>query len=104
MSMKLYHRTSAQAAAAILCSGFEDRSGTYLTTEEWSGVWLSDVPLDINQGALGDTLLIVELDLAEEQLRDYEWIEEGKPYREWLIPAALVNAKVRIRTANKTEF
>jgi hypothetical protein len=68
-----------------------------MTTEEHSGVWLADVPLDSNEGADGDTLLEVTFDdLAP--LADYEWVEEGKPYREWLVPAALVNliGKVRI--------
>jgi hypothetical protein len=69
--------------------------------KEWSGVWLSDKPLDANEGARGDVLLKVKLDLTEEQLDDYEWIEEGKAYREWLIPAALVNAKGTVRIAGE---
>jgi len=24
-------------------------------------------------------------------LATFEWVEEGKPYREWLVPAALLN-------------
>ena len=101
MSLKLCHRTSTQAASAILRSGFEDRTGTYLTTTEWSGVWLSNIPLDINEGAGGDVLLEVELDLTEEVLLGYEWSEEGKTYREWLIPAALINAKGKVRVASQ---
>jgi hypothetical protein len=30
--------------------------------------------------------------MGEDDLAFYEWSEEGKPYREWLIPAAIVNA------------
>jgi hypothetical protein len=41
--------------------------------------------------------LAVELNLPEEQLRQFEWFEEGKGYREWLIPAALINANASIR-------
>ena len=49
-------------------------------------MWLSDVPLDANSGAWGDTILEVTTDLLEDDLADYEWIEEEKPSREWLIP------------------
>jgi hypothetical protein len=43
------------------------------------------VPLDVNEGAEGDTLLRIDLSMPESDIADYEWIEEGKPYREWLI-------------------
>jgi hypothetical protein len=89
--MILYHRTSATAAERILCDGFRDGVGPYLTPEEHSGVWLSNVPLDCNEGADGDTLLRVEL--PEQAIADFEWIEDGKPYREWLVPARLINEK-----------
>jgi hypothetical protein len=89
--MILYHRTHAAIAEKILRDGFHDGRGTYMTTEEHSGIWLSNVPLDINEGAKGDTLL--QLELSEQTIADYEWIEDGKPYREWLVPAQLVNGK-----------
>jgi hypothetical protein len=45
--------------------------------------------LGVNEGAKGDAVLTfdVPIDLFER----YEWIEEGKPYRESLIPAAVLN-------------
>jgi hypothetical protein len=89
----LFHRTND--AEAILTSGFKDGTGSYLTTSEYSGVWLSDV--DANEGAFGDTLLLVELDMPEGELNQFEWIEEGKGFREWLIPAALINAKGKVQ-------
>jgi hypothetical protein len=89
--MILYHRTHAPVAKRILSDGFRDGSGTYMTSEEHSGVWLSNVPLDENEGASGDTLLQVEL--LEQTIADYEWIEDGKPYREWLVPARLLNER-----------
>lgn len=64
-------------------------------------MWLSDVPLDANEGAFGDALLAVRFaagDLAE--LTNYEWLEDGKPYREWLVPAALVNGRATVRVAS----
>jgi len=101
VAAKLFHRTDD--AEAILTSGFKDGTGRYLTTNEYSGVWLSNVPLDVNEGAFGDTLLLVELDVAEGELSQFEWIEEGKGFREWLIPAALINAKGKVRIVEETD-
>ena len=50
----LFHSTTEDAAASILGGGFEDATGNYLTNREWSGVWVSDVPLDVNEGAKGN--------------------------------------------------
>jgi len=85
--MLLYHRSSD--ADAILAEGFKNGTGFCLTDRVWSGVWLSDIPLDANEGAKGDTLLSVEI--PEDDVLFYEWVEEGKPYREFLVPADLVN-------------
>ena len=94
--MKLFHRTVPANAEKILAEGFRDSSGGFLTAQEWSGVWLSDRPLDSNEGAKGDVLLSIEI--PEQTIADYEWEEEGKPYREFLAPAALINSfgKARI--------
>jgi hypothetical protein len=97
--MILYHRTIRESAEAILKAGFRDGTGTYLTHQQWLGVWLSDTPLDCNDGAWGDVVFKVNMDLPESAIADYEWLEEGKPYREWCIPAALVNAHMTL-----TEF
>jgi hypothetical protein len=75
-----------------------------MTDHRWTGVWLSDVPLGIQEGAQGDALLEVTMDLSESDLADYEWIEEGKPYREWLIPAALINARMSVRLVDEEEI
>jgi hypothetical protein len=32
---------------------------------------------------------MVQLDMTDADLARYEWVEEGKGYREWLAPAAL---------------
>jgi hypothetical protein len=89
--LTLFHRTTTEAAVLILGQGFRDGRGRYLTTQEWTGVWVSDVPLDNNEGATGEALLRIALTLDESEIAHYEWIEEGKGYREWLIPAALLN-------------
>jgi hypothetical protein len=95
--MRLFHRTTRAAVDTIVTDGFRDGHGNYLTESQWSGVWLSDTPLDENEGANGDVLLEVTLDIPNEELADWEWVEEGKPYREWLIPAAVVNPGAKIR-------
>jgi hypothetical protein len=78
-------------AESILRDGFRDTHGCYLTDREFSGVWFSDRPLDSNEGAWGNALLRVEIACTESEISEFEWIEEGKAYREWLIPAAFVN-------------
>lgn len=85
--MNLYHRTFA--ADAIFREGFRDGTGRYLTPEVWSGVWLSDIALDSNEDAGGDTLLVIEI--PEDVVAEYEWVEEDKLYREFLVPAGVVN-------------
>jgi hypothetical protein len=94
--MILYHRTTEEAAAAILTGGFINHTDYYGGTRLHTGVWLSDQPLDINEGAQGDVLLEVA-GLSETDIRHCEWIEDGKPYREWLIDAAIINTDATIR-------
>jgi hypothetical protein len=94
--MRLYHRTSAANAAQILRDGFRDSVGYYLTDDQkLVGVCLSDRPLDSNEGAWGDTLLRVELP-DQVDIAEYECVEDGKPYREWLVPAELINTEGRV--------
>lgn len=92
----LFHCTTQEAATSILNAGFRDATDNYLTRHEYTGVWLSNVPLDVNEGAKGDILLKVSLSLAENDIAPYEWIEKGKPYREWLAPAALINPAAQV--------
>jgi hypothetical protein len=51
----LFHVTTADTASAILREGFREEGGSYMTDREFSGVWLSDRPLDANDGARGDS-------------------------------------------------
>ena len=86
--MKVFHTTD-DAAKAILSEGFRDGSGTYMTAIRHSGVWIADQPLDENEGAKGNQVLWLEI--PEKLIAPYEWIEEGKHYREFLVPAKLLN-------------
>jgi hypothetical protein len=37
------------------------------------------------------------LDCAESAIAEFEWSEEGKLYREWLIPAQFINKHGTVR-------
>jgi hypothetical protein len=61
-----------------------------MTSKLHGGVWVSNVPLDVNEGADGDRLLTIEV--SEEAIADYEWVQDPSfGYREWLVPAELLN-------------
>ena len=92
-----FHRTTRHNADLILAGGFKDGRGTYLTDQVFEGVFLSDRPLDCNEGANSDALLSVTLPLSIADLEQYEWREEGKTYREWHVPAALLNEHAVVR-------
>jgi hypothetical protein len=89
----------------ILRDGLRDATGSYMFVGlELTGVWLGDRPMDINEGAKGDQILRVELPDAVD-LDDFEVVEDGKPYREWCVPAALINehATVTLMTNHELE-
>jgi predicted DNA-binding antitoxin AbrB/MazE fold protein len=90
----LYHATTAESAIAILANGFEDGKWHGL-----SGVFVSLKPVDVNEGAKGDTVLRLTTSIKLEALRRYEIVEEGKPYREWIVPARILNASASVRVA-----
>jgi hypothetical protein len=92
----LFHRTTAEAALKICAEGFKDYTDTYMTGQEWTGVWLADRPLDVNEGAKGPTLLKIKLDVPLDDLDFYEWKKDEKwEYREWLLPASYVNLHMK---------
>ena len=103
MPYTLFHVTTAENAKAILRDGFRDGHGSYMTDHEFSGVWLSDQPLDENEGAWGDTVLAVAFTITEVELNFYEWVEEGKPYREWLIPAQIIKQFATVTEVKNSE-
>ena len=98
--LEMFHWTRWEAAQAILKEGFRDRTGTYMTVHEHTGVWLTDTEDDPSGGALGDTCLKVTLDLAKEDIAEYEWIQEFG-YREWLVPAELLNANMKVEVHDR---
>jgi len=62
-------------------------------------VWLSDTPLHCNEGLSPDADVVfeIELQLPEAAMSNFEWVEEGKPYREWLVPAAVLHKHATFR-------
>jgi len=95
LRLRLFHRTTAKNAKAILAKGFTDATGSFGTMDRYTGVLLTSQPVDVN--AIDITLIEVELDLDEDALAAYERREKGKSYREWLVPAVLVNAHMKLR-------
>ena len=88
--MRFFHIASNKNAEAILKEGFRDGTNFYLTDREWSGVWIFDKPFD--ESYQDDTNTLLGIEIPEEYISDLEWPEEGKPYREWLVLAALLNS------------
>jgi len=73
-----------------------------MTTTLMEGTWLSNVPLDANEGAKGDVLLEVALAIDSAMLQNRELLEEPidgfeKPYREFLLPARMINRHSAVR-------
>ena len=101
MAATYFHWTTKQAAKAILRHGFKDTEGRYLTTTLHKGVWISDRPLDPNIGPKEYVLLTVKID--GRRVRVFEWIEEGKGYREFLVPARTLNKYGTIRPMSDEE-
>lgn len=94
--MTTYFHTT-DAAYVILRDGFRDGTGNYMLVGfTLTGVFLADRPVDSNEGAQGDQVLAVELG-DDVRLDEFELVEEGKPYREWCVPAEILNRHAMVR-------
>lgn len=98
--MKLYHPT--KHAAGILRNGFGERSGTYLTETDHSGVWLFDRPVNAHLGD-PDPDVMLQLEIPETVVAPFEW-DVGLPYRQFLMPAGLVNLFGPPRVSDEQEL
>ncbi len=73
------------------------------------GVFISDRPLDLNEGAGGDVLLEVTMRTSardkdiERYLSSRELVEEHKGYREWIVSAKILNANGDVREVSQRE-
>lgn len=96
--MILFHATSRKQAVTILEKGFSDgiaRYSQYVLT----GVRLSQRGPEPNFLAK-ETFLEVDTNLSESELSEYEWVEQGREFREFFIPALIVNSRSSIRMAD----
>ena len=59
------------------------------------GVWVSDSPLTADSGYSDP--VVFEIDIPMDVISDLEWIEDSKNYREWLVPASVLNKYPRRR-------
>ena len=98
----LFHTTDA--AQAILKSGFRDGTGSYgLASTTLTGVFVSNQPLTVNEGASGEEVLEIVLPDGVD-LSDFdELIEELTSHREWIIPADVLN-RGQIRLLSEEEI
>ena len=102
--MRFFHPTTKEAAEQILREGFRDRTGYYgFSGMEITWTWLSHVPVDSNEGAKGDVLLVVDLNVLENEIADFEVQDTERCYREWAIPAPLINSRGSARIATESE-
>lgn len=90
-----YHRTTEGRAVSILANGFRD--GTERPVGDLIGVFLSVDPNLGEEEVPDGVVLVIDLPDSESDLSYYELVEEGKPYREWLVPAALINSRGAVR-------
>jgi hypothetical protein len=84
-----YHRTAGENVDAILRDGFRDATGTYMTAIRHTGVWVTmERPWDMATGGTAGDDELLAIDIPYALSARYEWVEEGKPYREALISGA----------------
>jgi hypothetical protein len=98
MTIRVYHRTNDAAAAKIDSGGFHDADNDGYP----NGVWVSTYPFEggfSKQRPSTGPIFLIELEgiPRERMFHDFEVIETGKPYREFIIPAALLNTFSRRR-------
>jgi hypothetical protein len=93
--MRLYHVTDRGSAERILSDGFEDAEVLHDDSELLVGVWLADRCLagedDVGPrlGPVADVALWI--DLPTDAVDPYERTDPRKPYREFCVPADVVN-------------
>jgi hypothetical protein len=92
--MKLYHRTTRANADLILREGFRNEEERYTSDFSDEGVWFSDVPRDAVECDPDEVVVAIDVGFSARSLSTFECSEDETAYREWLIPAALVNSKM----------
>jgi hypothetical protein len=86
----LHHRTAEAAARQIVTDGFRDGEGL-LQNGCILAFWFPTGRSDENKGACGNAQIRIELAKDEGEIAAFQWIEDDKSFREWLVPANLIN-------------
>lgn len=81
----MYHVTDHERALAIEREGFRDGSATLIAGRSRAGVWLCNEPLL----ELYPVVLVIEVD--PETIVQYECTNPDQGFRQWLVPAEIVN-------------
>jgi hypothetical protein len=91
--VKVYHVAHTAAADEIMRHGFRDIETSVGTTPLWlAGVFVSDEPLAVTEG---DD--VIEVVLPDSTPLENELVEADRGYREWCVPAAVLNGCHRRR-------
>jgi len=91
---RYFHRTNA--AQAIERDGFKDGDDVLIRGQRfWPGVWISDVPLDENEGAHGEYVFGIDLHEPPEQ---YEVTESRRLRHQEALPGVDRSRRGRQRT------
>jgi len=89
--MKVYHMARAGNAPDIETRGFRGPPGRYLTDSLHNGVRVSDRPLLAESEIESEPTVCFEIAVPDKVLLSREWTEPRKGYREFLVPAAVLN-------------
>jgi len=100
--MRLFHRT--RSAKLILSEGFRDAESHHVTDRPHRGVCFCNVVSDVNERGRGEEEDVLEIHLPNQISEQYEWIETGKAYREFLVPATVVNSYGPPRVMTQAEI
>jgi hypothetical protein len=102
MTQRRFHTTNA--AEAILAEGFQDATGSYgLASRVLTGVFVSDTPANVNDGAKGEDVLEILLP-DDVDLGPYA-IKEGRiPVWEWCVPGELLNGRAVVRLSDHDQI
>ena len=90
--MRLYH--FCEDPQAILDHGFEEGPGFYHEGKLHRGVWLFEFPKRGARQYEADSKTIV-VEIPDELAARHEWLAEGSDHRKFLIPADLLNRRLR---------
>lgn len=102
--MLFYHATSAAAAESILSRGFRNNQiANDVAASIPEGVYFSDYPLDINSGTKGSATLVIEMPEGEIVANHELAYDNWSAYREFIIPADVVNSYALPRLCTEDE-